>query len=112
MTSPNQLKEQNISDSNQNKHIIKLAECISVCSSCAKRCLQEGNIQASTLCSDCADVCTLAIKFHSRNSEFADEILNLASKICKRCSEECGKLKTEHAQHCSKVCRECTECCK
>lgn len=92
-------------------HMQVLLNCFSVCSACAKMCMNENRKETAMLCSDCADICSLAIKLHSGDSEFASQAFDLCAQACRRCGEECSKHNVEHCQQCSKICFECVEAC-
>lgn len=93
-------------------HMQTLLKCYSICSSCARMCIEEGMKNTAVLCSDCADVCALAIKLHSNDSEFSEKIMRLCSDVCERCGNECAKNEMEHCQQCSEICKECAKACK
>lgn len=93
------------------KHMELMLSCLTVCSSCAEMCLKEGRKETAKLCLDCADICGTTIKLHSRESEFNPKIMSLCADICKRCSEECSKVKMDHCQQCSELCAKCAEAC-
>lgn len=92
-------------------HMQVLLKCYSICSACAKMCMKERVPETAILCSDCADVCALAIKLHSGDSEFSSKIFALCSEICERCAESCGKMDSEHCKQCSEICKKCAEEC-
>lgn len=94
------------------KHMELLQLCLTVCSSCAAMCLEEGRKETAKVCFDCADICALTIKMHSRDSEFNRALMELCSEVCQRCSQECGKVKVEHCQQCSEICKECAKACQ
>jgi hypothetical protein len=96
----------------QHGHMEIMLMCLSICSSCAKMCIEEGNKETANLCTDCADVCALAIKLHSRDSEFNQSVMDLCAQVCARCSEECAKMKAEHCRQCSEICKKCALACK
>jgi len=35
--------------------------------------------------------------------------MDLCAQICKRCAEECKKMKVDHCQECAAVCNRCSE---
>lgn len=94
-------------------HMKIMMDCYSICAACARMCIDEGHKQTALLCSNCADVCALAIKLHSEDSEFNDKIMELCAYVCSRCASECGKMKgVKHCQQCAEICRECEKACK
>ncbi|MCW9706226.1 four-helix bundle copper-binding protein [Aliifodinibius sp. 1BSP15-2V2] len=96
--------------------INKLSSCLAACEHCADACLSEDNIDAMVECiridRDCAEVCALAIKFVSRDSDYASAILDRCADLCSACAEECGKHDHDHCQECAKACRECADACR
>lgn len=94
------------------EHMHLLMNCFSACCACAKMCIDEGHKKSAILCNECADVCSLAIKFHSSDSEFNKQVLQLCAQVCKRCGEECSKMEAAHCKQCSVLCFECAEACK
>ena len=95
----------------EHHHMEMLQLCLTVCSSCAKMCLDEGRKDSAALCLDCADICALTIQLHSRESEFSPALMQLCSQACLRCGQECGKVKVDHCQQCSEICNECARVC-
>ena len=95
----------------QHEHMNLLLTCFTICSSCSKMCLEEGHKESAALCQDCADVCSLAIQLHSRDSEFSDAIMLLCAEVCRRCSEVCSQMKAKHCQQCSDICKQCALAC-
>lgn len=93
------------------EHMQILLKCFSICCSCAKLCIIENNKKTAIICSDCADVCALAIKLHSGDSEFSQEAFDLCYAVCSRCAEECAENDSEHCIQCSKICNECAKAC-
>ena len=93
------------------KEMQKLMECMSVCAACSKMCIDQGQKKTAALCAECADICSLAIKAQSNQSEFQHQIMDLCAQICRRCAEECKKMKVEHCQECAEVCIGCAESC-
>lgn len=96
----------------QHEHMQTLLKCYSICSACAKMCMRENMQNTAILCTDCADVCGLAIKLHSGDSEFNDIIMKTCAQVCQRCAEACGSMESEHCHQCSEICYECAEACR
>lgn len=94
------------------EHMEILQKCFSICSSCAKMCIKENNTETAILCSECADICALTIKWHSANSAFTKKISELCAEICKSCAEACARHDSKHCQQCSEICYECAKTCK
>lgn len=93
------------------------SECAVECNHCATECLHEKEVAKLTRCiqldRDCAAICSLAVDFMSRNSEYAYQVCELCAEICTACAEECEK--NSHLNHCKKcagVCRRCAEECR
>lgn len=91
--------------------IKNLMECMAVCKSCAKMCIDEGHQKTAISCIDCADICDLALKFSSCGSEFKDQALELCGQVCKKCAAECDKMQVQHCKECAVICKECSETC-
>lgn len=95
----------------QHKHMEMLQLCLTVCSSCAKMCLDDGRKETALLCLDCADICAVTIKLHSRDSKFNAHLMKLCAEICLRCAQACGKVDMDHCQQCSEICQACASAC-
>lgn len=93
------------------KEMQTLMECMSTCRACAKKCTEEGSKRAACVCSDCSEICDLAIKFKSCESEYCQQVWDLCSQICRHCANECSHVQSQHCQECSEVCRRCAEAC-
>lgn len=94
------------------EHMLTLLKCYSICSSCARMCINENMKTTANLCMDCSDICGLAIKLHSSDSIFSDQIFDLCSDVCQKCAEECSKNDSEHCRQCAQICFECASACK
>lgn len=94
------------------EHMQVMNNCFSICAACSAMCAKEGHKETAVLCSDCADVCALAIKLHSSDSEFNPKVMALCADVCARCAEACFKNKAEHCQQCAEICKECAKACK
>jgi len=74
------------------------------------------DIQARTiqlqLLRDCADICSLAIKFIARNSPFAKQIAKMCASICDVCGNECLRFPDQESQHCAQICLNCARECR
>lgn len=92
-------------------HMHALMECMSICAACARKCIDEGHKTTASLCAQCADVCSLAIKSVSCQSEFNTRIMELCTEVCKRCAEECQKMDVAHCQECAEACKKCANAC-
>lgn len=94
------------------EHMETLLKCFSICSSCAKMCMEEDRSETATLCCECADICALTIKWHSADSVFTKQISNLCAEVCLNCAQACGRHESKHCQQCSLICQECAKACK
>lgn len=101
---------------NYEEIIHSLSECVIACETCLASCLEEDNVKQMTECikldRDCADTCSLAVQFLSRNSGISKSIIGLCADICAQCAEECEKHDHDHCQKCAEACRKCEETCK
>ena len=95
-----------------------LQNCITACDHCAYACLQESDVTAMANCIktdiDCADFCSLVVRFVARGSEHAKHILQECVEICEACAAECEKHAhhMEHCRACAEACRKCAEACR
>ena len=96
--------------------INELSNCIEACERCAIACLKEDNVKEMVACirtdRDCADICSLAIKFLGRDSKHTIQIIGICADICAECAEECEKHDHDHCVKCAKACRRCEESCR
>lgn len=93
------------------KFMHRLMECMSVCRACSKKCTQEGHHRAALVCLDCSEICEMAIKFKSVESEYSHQVLDLCAQICRHCANECSRIQIQYCQECAEVCRHCAEAC-
>jgi hypothetical protein len=89
----------------------QVMECMSICRTCAKKCMEEGHKQLALLCLDCSDICDLVIKLKSSESEYCQQVLELCAYACRHCANECNHMPSQHCQECAEVCRRCAEAC-
>lgn len=98
------------------KIIDSLSDCVEACESCATLCLEEDNVKKMTGCIkldlDCAEICALAVKLLSRDSQYAKSIISLCADACAQCAEEGEKHDHQHCKECAEACRNCEEICK
>lgn len=92
-------------------HLQAIMECMIVCIACSVKCIEEGHKKTAILCAECADVCDLAIKSASSQSEFNNHIMELCAQVCQRCAEECRKMQVQHCIECAEACNQCAEAC-
>lgn len=93
------------------KEMHQLTECMSICKACAKKCIEEGNTRTALLCLDCSEICDLAIKLKSSESDYCQQILHFCAQVCRQCATECSRMQSYHCQECAEVCRHCAEAC-
>jgi hypothetical protein len=93
------------------KEIHQLMECMSICKACSKKCIEEGFKRQALLCQDCSEICDLAIKLKSYNSEYCQRVLELCAQVCRQCANECSRMQSAHCQECAEACRHCAEAC-
>jgi len=93
-----------------------LQACVTACESCATGCLNEDDVKAMVpcikLCRDCADICSLAAQYMTRDSAHAGKLAALCATICEACGDECAKHKMAHCQQCAEACKKCAEECR
>lgn len=58
---------------------------------------------------DCAEICSMCIKFEAQRSTFFEQLCQVCSNICDACATECEKFSTESpfAKECAEACRAC-----
>ena len=93
------------------KEMHQLMECMSICKACTKKCIEDGNKRIALLCLDCSEICDLAIKFKSCDSDYCQQVLDLCAYACRQCSNECSRIQSPHCQECAEICRHCAEAC-
>lgn len=95
--------------------IQQLLDCATACENCGASCLEEDDVTSMAHCieldRDCAEMCFLGARLLIRDSEFAHEFLALCEKICRHCSDECGKHEHEHCKKCAEECKKCADAC-
>jgi Domain of Unknown Function (DUF326) len=65
------------------------------------------------LCSDCADLCSLAARIESRNGPLDVLICEACAKACGQCATECEKFADQpHMAACAAACRTCADVCR
>lgn len=90
---------------------------LSQCEICLNNCLTQDNLKqfyrCIQLCRDCSTVCAAALRLLCANSEFAQVICVVCSKICRACADECSRLQeiSESFHACAAACRDCAEQC-
>jgi hypothetical protein len=92
-------------------------DCVKICNNCVTKDLREPDVPKMIRCIqldiDCSDICTLASRYLSRDSEFSNDILDKCAKICDSCAEECEKHPDmPHCVECAKICRKCAQECR
>lgn len=103
-------------------------DCINACFSCAQTCEACADdmigmhdhdhddlmTRCIRLCHDCADICLLAAKWMSRNSQRSESLCRLCAEICDQCAEVCERHAPKHAMcgPCAEECRRCADLCR
>ncbi|AZP03948.1 four-helix bundle copper-binding protein [Jeotgalibaca ciconiae] len=94
----------------------KLTDCITACNHCFDQCLQEDDVKHMTECirtdRECADICTIALSFLTREGSLKADLLQLCAITCQACGDECEKHSHDHCQECAKACFACAEACR
>ena len=92
------------------------AKCAQICQECFNLCLQEADVKARINCiktlQDCAEICSTAACYMSRESGNEKDICNLCAAICDKCASECDMFKDQHCQTCAETCRICADECR
>lgn len=84
-----------------------LRECSVYCRISSKTCLQNGYKREALICIQCAEICELAAKFKSCQSEFLSKVFQLCAHVCQRCEIEINKLPLEECKKCVEACKKC-----
>ncbi|HPF89556.1 MAG TPA: four-helix bundle copper-binding protein [Flavobacteriales bacterium] len=96
--------------------IQRLNECIAACEHCADACLDETDPARMARCMrldrDCADLCTLVLRFLARGSEHVNGLLVQCVMVCRACEQECAQHKNAHCQACARACLACHTACE
>ena len=92
-------------------------DCFESCEYCATSDLHEQDVKSLTRCiqlnRDCANICTTASQFMSRNSEYSKKICIICAELSDACADECEKYTDmEHCKLCAQVCRRCADECR
>ncbi|SDK21602.1 protein of unknown function [Catalinimonas alkaloidigena] len=95
---------------------VKLADCVAACNHCATACLEEDNVKMMASCIrtdlDCAAICSTALGFVNRQSQFTDDLLRQCIEICNACEKECRQHDHDHCQACADACQACAKACE
>jgi hypothetical protein len=91
--------------------------CAESCEACATACLRESDVSRLARCiqldRDCADICAVAGRYMSRDSEYAKNMCRVCADVCDACAAECDKHKSmEHCRICAESCRACASECR
>ncbi|MCS1351866.1 four-helix bundle copper-binding protein [Mechercharimyces sp. CAU 1602] len=62
--------------------------------------------------SDCADICTLMVKYVARASFFSHKLAECCAYICGMCAAECMKYPDPDSRHCAAICQQCANECQ
>lgn len=88
--------------------------CIESCEACITSCLvsnaskMAGCIQA---CRDCSDICSMTVRFISRNSKHTGRLALLCAVVSEMCARECSKYDDDDCKKCIKSCKRCSVEC-
>lgn len=92
------------------------AKCAQICGECFNLCLLEKDVKERTNCiktlQDCAEICTTAACFMSRESGSIKEVCSLCAEVCERCATECDMFQDQHCKTCADTCRQCANECR
>ncbi len=92
-------------------------ECASICARCSHHCLDMGGEHASPkhqgVMRDCAEICSTAVCFMARDSDFSSELCGVCAQVCEACADSCERLgkNDKMMQQCAETCRRCAEAC-
>jgi hypothetical protein len=97
-------------------------ECSQACTACADACLSEENVAELIKCirlnEDCADVCAVAGRVASRQTEYdanvTRTVVQACAGTCRACGDECERHAAhhEHCRICAEACRRCEAACQ
>ena len=86
--------------------ITSVAQAIEVCEWCADQCIQEANpnmIECIRLCEDVAELGETTLALSSRNSRFAQSVVQSFQQAVQACAQECSRHQHAHCQECASV---------
>lgn len=94
--------------------------CARLCEECVSECIRmdmTGMTRPAALCRDCAEVCTLAMKYLLRESPYFFEACHLCATVCEACATACDEQKSLHLScesfdRCAAACHSCAIACK
>jgi Domain of Unknown Function (DUF326) len=97
-------------------------DCAQACTACADDCLSEQSVAELVKCirlnEDCADICVVAGRVNSRQTEYdanvTRAIVQACAETCSACGDECERHAShhEHCRICAEACRRCEEACR
>ena len=63
---------------------------------------------------DCAEICSMCIKFEAQQSTFFEQLCQVCANICDACAAECEKSphQTETLKECAEACKICAAACR
>lgn len=98
------------------QHILVIQDCEAVCEHMTHYVTMRPDVQSRRtqlrLLRDCADICSLTVKYIARMSQFARMTANLCADICEACGHECMRFTDPQSQNCAEVCLNCAEECR
>jgi hypothetical protein len=97
------------------KHFKWLEKCL-LCWEACEQCISESitsgkHLSICNICRDCAEICSLCIKFEAQKSGFFENLCQVCADICTACAKECEKYANESVAcaACAEACRVCAE---
>lgn len=97
------------------KHFKWLEKCL-LCWELCEQCISESindskNLSCCNISRDCAEICSLCIKFEAQRSSFFGNLCQVCADICEACAKECDKYshESETYKNCAEACRVCAE---
>ncbi|MDQ6757675.1 MAG: four-helix bundle copper-binding protein [Bacteroidota bacterium] len=75
---------------------------------------EEKYISALHTARDCAEICSMCIKFEAQRSTFFEQLCHVCANICDACAEQCEKFpdQNESLSQCAETCRICAAACR
>jgi hypothetical protein len=64
---------------------------------------------------DCAEICSMCIKFEAQRSTFFEQLCQVCANICDACAAECERHADQNDQtinECAEACRACAIACR
>ena len=102
----------------QKKHFEWMQKCLlcwELCENVTSESIQERkNMAVVHFARDCAEICSLCIKFEAQRSTFFEQLCQVCANICDACADECKKSpeQTEALKQCQEACIICADACR